>query len=313
MKKQHYSVEEHGFYGVYDPHPAGSRAAIIALMCLEVDNALMRGFVRFLQSQGLNVLAMVPSPTNDGLCLFPLERFSAAIHMLKALGNERLAITGASATGMVALSAAARHPEFTLTLAMTPCDFVMEGYLRGKKDGTMERPGNDDSALTWRGKPLPFVPYAYRHPQYWQKIQEEGRTTGNKMASRNLFDTSEKMHPVREEEFIPVENIAGKLLLVGAEDDCLWDTCRYIRRMEKRLQARAHSCTLEAHTYIHGTHFIFPQAMVTNILPFGYNKAVGFFFKAARENPQACMKTRQDVEEKFARAIASWKEAPCAF
>ena len=48
--------------------------------------------------------------------------------------------------------------------------------------------------------------------------------------SRKLFDDSETAHPIEPEEYIPVENIRGKLLLIGAEDDALWDTAKYIRR-----------------------------------------------------------------------------------
>ena len=40
---------------------------------------------------------------------------------------------------------------------------------------------------------------------------------------------------VREEEKIKVEKIHGKIVFVGAEDDVLWDTCKYIRRMEQFL------------------------------------------------------------------------------
>ena len=59
------------------------------------------------------------------------------------------------------------------------------------------------------------------------------------MNSRKIFDDSEAAHPLQEEEIIPVERIRGKLLLVGAEDDTLWDAAKYIRRMEKRLCGKA--------------------------------------------------------------------------
>lgn len=36
------------------------------------------------------------------------------------------------------------------------------------------------------------------------------------------FDESERRHPVQEEEKIKVENIQGKVLCIGAEDDVLW-------------------------------------------------------------------------------------------
>ena len=49
---------------------------------------------------------------------------------------------------------------------------------------------------------------------------------------------------------------------VGAEDDVLWDTCRYIRRMEERLSRHPHDCAWEALLYRHGTHFAFPDSML---------------------------------------------------
>ena len=89
------------------------------------------------------------------------------------------------------------------------------------------------------------------------------------VASRDLFDESEKRHPVQEAEKIKVENIKGRILLIGAEDDVLWDTCKYIRRMENRLKERDADNSVVLMTYEHGTHFMFPQTMLTGILPVG--------------------------------------------
>lgn len=77
------------------------------------------------------------------------------------------------------------------------------------------------------------MPFCYKHPDYWHMISEESKRTGNMVASRKLFDDSEAAHPITEEEFIKVENICGKLFLVGAEDDALWDTAKYIHRIEE--------------------------------------------------------------------------------
>lgn len=77
-------------------------------------------------------------------------------------------------------------------------------------------------------QPLPYLSYAYRHP-------------------------------VQEEEKIKVENIQGKIVFVGAEDDVLWDTCKYIRRMEERLKVLPHQSSYELLLYKHGTHFVFPD------------------------------------------------------
>lgn len=119
---------------------------------------------------------------------------------------------------------------------MTPSDFVWQGFMQGKKDGCKEWPIEGESLFSYKGKPLPYMPFCYQHPDYWRIISEESKRTGNMIASRKLFDDSEAAHPITEEEFIKVENIRGKLFLVGAEDDALWDTAKYIRRMENALR-----------------------------------------------------------------------------
>ena len=76
------------------------------------------------------------------------------------------------------------------------------------------------------------MPFCYQHPDYWHCIAAESKRAGDMVNSRKLFDDSETAHPIEPKEYIPVENIRGKLLLIGAEDDALWDTAKYIRRME---------------------------------------------------------------------------------
>lgn len=77
------------------------------------------------------------------------------------------------------------------------------------------------------------MPLCYQHPIYGQVMKEEAKRTKNMLCSRKVFDDSENAHPITEDEFIKVENIKGKLLLIGADDDVLWDTSKYIHRMEK--------------------------------------------------------------------------------
>ena len=156
-----------------------------------------------------------------------------AISWLKANGNRKIGIAGASTTGTLALTAAAMFPDITLTIAMTPSDFVWQGFLQGKRDGCKEWPVEGESLFSYRGKPLPYMPFCYQHPDYWHCIAAESKRTGDMVNSRKLFDDSETAHPIEPEEYIPVENIRGKLLLIGAEDDALWDTAKYIRRMDR--------------------------------------------------------------------------------
>lgn len=138
---------------------------------------------------------------------YPLERVETAISWLKANGNRKTGIAGASTTGTLALTAAAMFPDITLTIAMTPSDFVWQGFLQGKRDGCKEWPVEGESLFSYRGKPLPYMPFCYQHPDYWHCIAAESKRVGDMVNSRKLFDDSETAHPIEPEEYIPVENI----------------------------------------------------------------------------------------------------------
>ena len=165
-----------------------------------------------------------------------------------------------------------------------------------------------ESLFSYKGKPLPYMPFCYQHPDYWRIISEESKRTGNMIASRKLFDDSEAAHPITEEEFIKVENIRGKLFLVGAEDDALWDTAKYIRRMEKRLAEKPHSCEVEAVVYEHGTHFVFPDGMLKTMLPVGSALFVKLAFSAAKKYPRECKTARIDIDRRMTRVICDWRD-----
>jgi hypothetical protein len=182
----------------------------------------------------------------------------------------------------------------------------MEGFYQDGKDGMRERPGDNESSVSWEGKPLPYLPYAYRHPEYWQRIAADSKTGGDKIASRKMFDESERRHPIREEERIKVEKICGKVIFIGAEDDVLWDTCRYIRRMEERLERLPHDSVFESWLYEHGTHFAFPESLLKSILPVGSGLLVSFMFKAGKEHPRECRETRLDIDRRLKKALAEW-------
>lgn len=305
MKKQYFTPEQDGFYGVYYPSPGPDGKAFIAMLGDSSDDRLVVSGVKWLHHRGCSVMAMSPGKKDYGHHDYPLERIERAIEFLKAQGNQKLGIVGASTTGMVALAAASLFPDFTLTIALTPPDFIMEGFYRGNKDGAREWPSGG-SSLSWRGQGLHYLPYAYRHPEYWQRIMADSKAGGDRIACRPMFDQSERLHPVQEVEKIKVENIRGKVLFVGAEDDVLWDTCKYIRRMLARLEELPHKCEAEALLYTHGTHFVFPQSMLKAMLPVGSGLLIRLMFRAGREHPEACRQTRLDIDEKLTRSILAW-------
>lgn len=306
MKKQVFRVDSDGYNGAWYPSPEASSRGIIAMLGDSSEDYLAATGAKWLNRQGFHVMAMSPDKKDYGHHSYPLERIGRAIAFMKAQGCEKLGVIGASTTGMLALLASSYYPELTLTVAISPPDFVMEGFYRDGKDGATERPGDYESSVTWQNRQLPFLPYAYRHPEYSQKIREESKAGGDRAASRKLFDESERRHPIREEERIRVENIRGKIIFIGAEDDVLWDTCKYIRRMEERLRRLPHDSTFESWLYTHGTHFAFPESMLKMMLPAGSGLFVSFMFKAGREHPKECRQTRIDIDRRLKKALSEW-------
>mgnify|MGYP000325118275 CR=1 FL=1 len=306
LQREYFSVERDGFFGAYFPNPNATDRCVIALLGDDIDDRMAVSGVKWLQDRNCSVMTMAPGKKDYGYHSFPLERFGKAIRVIQQRGNTKIGIVGASTTGMLALVAASSYPELSLTIAMTPCDFVMEGFLQDGKDGMKERPADGESPVTVGGVPLPYLPYAYRHPQYWQKIQEEAKAGGDMIASRKMFEESERMHLVREEEKIKVENIKGKLLFVGAEDDVLWDTCKYIRRMNERLKTMPHESEYEMVLYPHGTHFVFPEGMLRQMLPVGSGLLVRAAFRAGRQYPKECRATRLDIDARVSRLLQGW-------
>ncbi len=306
MKKAYYSVEQDNFYGAYFENASPVDRCVIAMLGDAIDDHMVMSAVRWLHRQGCNVMTLSPAKKDYGHHDYPLERIESAIAAIKARGNRKIGIVGASTTGMLALTAASYYPDISLTIAMTPCDFIMEGFYQDGKDGARERPGDGESTLSYGGEPLPYLPYAYRHPQYWQMIRREAKEGGDMLASRKMFDESERLHPVREEEKIKVEHIKGRVVFVGAEDDVLWDTCKYIRRMDARLKALPHACSYEMLLYQHGTHFVFPEGMMKRMLPVGSGLIVRLAFRAGRQFPKECRATRIDIDKQLRRVLADW-------
>lgn len=306
MKKEYFSVEKDGFYGAYFPNKTKTNKGIILMLGDSIDDRLATSGVKYMQLFNFNCITISPAKKNYGYHNYELEKFGKALDILKQKGCTKFAIAGGSTTGMIALVVSSIYHEITLTIAFTPCDFIMEGFYQDGLDGAKERPGNNESTLTLNGRPLPYLPYAYRHPTYWQMIKKESQEGKDMIASRKLFDESERLHPLKEEELIKVENIKGTIVLVGASDDVLWDTTKYIRRMEERLKTKNHDSTLYSYIYQHGTHFAFPERLIKFMLPIGSSLLVSIAFKAGKKFKKECKKTRIDIDNKLTDIINNW-------
>lgn len=306
MKKQFFSNEKDGFYGTYYENPKGANCAMIGLFGDDPNDFMAKCGAKWLHKNGVNVMCMSPDVKNYSHVNFPLERIETATKWLKSHGNKKIGIMGMSTAGMDSLVAASYFPDITLTFGLTPSDFVWQGFEQGEKDGCKEWPIPDASTLSWQGKPLAYMPFVYAHPEYYHRIEEETKGSGDITRSTHLFIDSEKAREHTEEEMIKVENIKGKLIMVGADDDSFWEAGKYVRRMDKRLKERPHECDYEALTYEHGTHFVLPETMLRKALPVGLKFVMKFIFKAAKDYPKECEQTRKDIDRRLSAALKQW-------
>lgn len=306
MKKQFFSNEKDGFYGTYYENPKSANCTMIGLFGDDPNDFMAKCGAKWLHKNGVNVMCMSPDVKNYSHVNFPLERIENAIKWLKSHGNKKIGIMGMSTAGMDSLVAASYFPDITLTFGLTPSDFVWQGFEQGEKDGCKEWPIPDASTLSWQGKPLAYMPFVYAHPEYYHKIEEETKGSGDITRSTHLFIDSEKAREHTEEEMIKVENIKGKLIMVGADDDSFWEAGKYVRRMDKRLKERPHECDYEALTYEHGTHFVLPETMLRKALPVGLKFVMKFIFKAAKDYPKECEQTRKDIDRRLSAALKQW-------
>ena len=204
----YYSTKNDGFYGAYYKNPDPCDRGVILMLGDRIDDMMVKMGVKWLHKKGCNVMAMSSETKDYAYHDYPIESYEKAIEVLKSKGCVKFGIVGASTTGMAALAAASFIPDITLTIALSPSDFIMEGFYRDGLDGARERPGNNESTLSYRGRSLPYLPYAYRHPEYWQKLTEEAKRRGDVAAARDMFDLSEKLCPVTENMKIKVERIS---------------------------------------------------------------------------------------------------------
>ena len=306
MKKQFFEIEKDGFYGTYYENPNGADCAFIGLFGDDPNDFMAKCGAKWLHKNGVNALCISPGKKNYSHVNNPLERIESAIAWLKSHGNRKIGIMGMSTAGMDSIVAASYFPDITLTFGLTASDFVWQGFEQGKKDGCKEWPIPGASTLSWRGEPLAYMPFVYEHPVYWQKIEEETKGSGDIERSTCLIIDSEKAREHTEEEMLTVENIRGKLFLIGADDDSFWEAGKYIRRMDQRLKERPHTCEYVPLVYEHGTHFVLPESMLRMALPVGLKFVMKFIFKAAKDYPNECEATRKDIDRRLSAALKEW-------
>lgn len=146
----------------------------------------------------------------------PIERLEhARAWLAKKAGVDarRIGLWGYSKGGEFALLGAAHFPWIRSVVASVPSDVVWEGWGPGVFKGT--RPG-----FSFRGKPLPFVPYDYSRPS---------------LTFRTFMDDGRAKHPGRAAAArIKVERFKGDVLVAGSAQDTIWPSAQMAQNVAER-------------------------------------------------------------------------------
>jgi len=180
---------------------------------------------RLLAGQGMTALSY--RWFDAAVDLIALESFDGALAELHRR-CDRLAVLGTSRGAEAALLLGALHPEIDVVVGLSASDVVWAG-LAG------ERPQR--SSWTRASEPLPFVPYA-------DDFQVEGDPPAYvDMYCHSLELFADRVPAAR----IPVERIAGEVVLAAGGADELWPSALFAEQVRRRRAAAGRSTEVVGH------------------------------------------------------------------
>ena len=156
-----------------------------------------------------------------GICEVPLETFASAVDWLEGEGARRIGVVAISKGAEAALLLACRDPRVRAVVAISPSSVAWANVGPGL-DG---RAYPYRSSWTWRGAPLPFVPY----DESWEPDTKEP------VAYRSLYERSLLAFPeARSTAAIPIEDSDADILLVAGGDDAVWPSVAFAEELAVR-------------------------------------------------------------------------------
>ena len=170
---------------------------------------------------------------SPGICEIPLETFVSAIDLLESTGVRRICLLGMSKGAEAALLTSVHDPRVDGVVAMSPTSVVW-GNVGPGLDGE-QAPCR--SSWTWKGQPLPFVPYDVD----WTAAE----SADGPVAIRGWYERSQQtfadlLHTAE----IPVEETEADVLLVAGGDDAMWPSLPFAERLVVRRRAAGRTACL---------------------------------------------------------------------
>ncbi|MFC6951309.1 acyl-CoA thioesterase/bile acid-CoA:amino acid N-acyltransferase family protein [Halorubellus litoreus] len=201
-----------------------------------------------LASEGYAVLALSYfGPEVDGrpdaLDGIRIEYFERALDWLSNRSSVRAApfgVVGWSRGANAGLLLAAQNAEIGAVVAYAPSSVVFQGI----PDGW----GSVGTPWTRGGVDVPFVPYSFGKrfvPGALGRFVKRDELELRPIYERSIEQADDD---VVADARIPVERVAGPVLLVSGTDDALWPSSRFCDELDARLDAHDHAYAHEHHS-----------------------------------------------------------------
>lgn len=165
---------------------------------------------------------------NPAFDSIPVDYLETARDWLRARDDvkaDAIGILGGSKGAEMALLAGSLIDGFAAIAAIAPSDVVWEGWGPGTTDGAT-------SSFSWRGEPLPFVPYIGMDAEFAKFGTDEP------VRLRIPHDRGRHTYPERAVQArIAVENIDEPVLVAGGDADNTWNSGEMAQNIAERRAA----------------------------------------------------------------------------
>ena len=223
---------EDGLVGMlYEPPGGGRRPAVIVLAGSGGGTPAAATWPGGLASRGYVVLSLAhfaEPGTPEFLSNIPLEYFERAMQWLRrraSVDSTRLVVLGTSRGGELALLLGATYPTLvSAVIGIVPSHVVWPGCCDAKS-----RLG---PSWTLRGAPVPFMP---PDSLLEEQLTAESKLGAISQTAVHLYRLSDSAAVKRSA--IPVERIAGPVLLLSARSDGVWPSYEMASEVVARLKA----------------------------------------------------------------------------
>lgn len=288
-----YRVQTDGFHGELFL-PAQDKYPGKALICFSGSDGgmeLARELAGVFQAQGLTTLALA-YVLEEGLpqrfSKVPVDSLEAAAKRLHDMGYEKVGLWGISKGAELALLAGSLLPGLVnAVVAVSPMNTVCQGF--AKEKGIVFVPG---SCWSFHGKDIPYTAYKTEKFPLGQVLRKSIRIRDVTMYDLYL-PLVQNPNP---DAVIPVEKIAGPILLISSKMDNMWPSELAAKQIMKRLQDCSFPYSYQHLSYDYGGHMFVP-------MEFGQTR----LFKGDRgKNKEPGLKARLDSLEKTLEFVSRW-------